>query len=189
MFYQIRKVPDPQLGLDRVTIVAGQYYVSSEEEIVCTILGSCVCAVVYDPIRQMGGMNHFMHSGAGPSGGTSRPSPTNSYYGQAAMNGLIDYFTSQGSRKEGLIIKLFGGGSIQSETLDGVGAQNLEFAKSYLASRGLKVAASDLGGPFPRKVEFFPASGKIRIKRLRSIQREQIAAQESAAMKARSRSR
>ncbi len=66
MFYQIRKVPDPQLGLDRVTIVAGQYYVSSEEEIVCTILGSCVCAVVYDPIRQMGGMNHFMHAGAGP---------------------------------------------------------------------------------------------------------------------------
>lgn len=189
MFQHIRKTPDPQLGMNRLTIVAGQYYVSSEEEVVCTILGSCVCATVYDPIRKMGGMNHFMHPGAGPAGPTSRPSPTDAYYGQAAMSGLIDYFTSQGSRKEGLIVKLFGGGSIQSEKLDGVGSQNLEFAQSYLASRGITLAASDLGGPFPRKVEFFPVSGKIRMKRLRSIQKEQIAAQESAATKARRRSR
>lgn len=177
------------MGINRLTIVAGQYYVSTEEEVVCTVLGSCVCATVYDPIRKMGGLNHFMHPGTGPGGAAKRHSPTNAYYGEDAMGGLIDFFTSQGARKEGLVIKLFGGGSIQSEKLDGVGSQNLEFAKSYLASRGFKLTASDLGGPFPRKIEFFPLSGKVRMKRLRSIQREQIAAQESAAIKSTLRTR
>lgn len=41
-------------------LLPGEYYVTVEDEIIVTVLGSCVSACIRDPIRGIGGMNHFM---------------------------------------------------------------------------------------------------------------------------------
>ena len=41
-------------------IQPGEYYVSSGEEIITTVLGSCVSACIRDTRIGIGGMNHFM---------------------------------------------------------------------------------------------------------------------------------
>jgi len=42
----------------------------------------------------------------------------------------------------------------------------------------LKVVSEDLGDVYPRMVVYFPLTGKVRVKRLRSLHTNTIAAQE-----------
>ena len=52
----------------RINLVQGEYKVSDDPEIVfTTILGSCVGACIRDPVRGIGGMNHFLLPGPKPS--------------------------------------------------------------------------------------------------------------------------
>ena len=50
-------------------------------------------------------------------------------------------------------------------TLD-VGTKNCEFVLGFLHEEGIRVAAKDLLDVCPRKVVFFPFSGKAQVRRL-----------------------
>ena len=60
-------------------LLPGDYYVTCQEEVLDTVLGSCVSACIRNPRLMIGGMNHFMlprPSGSGsPTGSISTPSP------------------------------------------------------------------------------------------------------------------
>ncbi|MGH1360246.1 MAG: chemotaxis protein CheD [Burkholderiaceae bacterium] len=174
----VEKSLDSATGLYRVRIISGQYYACSANELVSTVLGSCVSAVFWDAEKGIGGINHFMHPGSCPSDRMRANTPGVAYYGQEAMSELLERMKSLGADCGNLTIKLFGGASLRSEKDDGIGAKNSEFAKKFLSQKGYTVAAADLGGPFPRKIVLNTETGKVMVKRLRSIQRQQIAAQE-----------
>lgn len=55
-----------------------------------------------------------------------------------------------------------------------VGMRNISFARDYLATEGLKKMSEDVGDTFPRMVVYFPATGKVRVKRLRSLHNNTI---------------
>lgn len=177
---RIEKSVDPVTGINRVRIISGQYYVSKAPEVVSTVLGSCVSAAIWDPDQHIGGINHFMHPGHAPANGPRSRTPGVAYYGHDAMTDLIRTMVSYKADRSRLIIKLFGGASLRSDKDDAIGAQNAEFAKDFLRRNGFALAASDLGGPFPRKVMFDIGTGKVMVKRLRSIQKQQIADQEQS---------
>jgi chemotaxis protein CheD len=46
-----------------------------------------------------------------------------------------------------------------------IGARNIEFVRKYVLDEGFKVVGEDLGDIYPRKVVYFPDTGKIRVKR------------------------
>lgn len=144
-------------------ILPGEYYVTGKEEMITTVLGSCVSACVYDPTRKLGGMNHFMLPGDEDS-----KDGVSARYGLFAMESLINEILKLGSRKENLKAKLFGGGQIIAQMTD-VGLKNIRFAKKFLFSEGIPLENSDLGLVYPRKVNFFPATGKVMVKRLQSL--------------------
>ena len=43
-----------------VTIYIGGVHVSPGPAVIKTLLGSCISVCLFDPIRRVGGMNHFM---------------------------------------------------------------------------------------------------------------------------------
>ena len=155
-------------------ILPGQYYVTKNNESIVTVLGSCISACVRDPIAGIGGMNHFMlpltseeyaiknirMSGAGR-------------YGNYAMEMLINDILKNGGDRKNLEVKVFGGGKIIANMTD-VGQRNIEFALSYLNEEGLRPVSSDVGSVYPRKVYYFPKTGKVRVKRLRSLHNNAI---------------
>ena len=49
-------------GRDSVVakVLPGEFYVSKNNELISTVLGSCIAACVYDEVLGIGGMNHFM---------------------------------------------------------------------------------------------------------------------------------
>lgn len=154
-------------------ILPGEVYVTCESsEVVVTTLGSCVSACVRDPGLGIGGMNHFMLPEVNSKGENSWLDLA-TRYGSFAMEFLINEIIKQGGRRQHLEVKLTGGAKVIAQMSD-VGARNISFAEKYLIKEGLKVISKDLGDYFPRKVIYHPATGSMRIKKLRNLHNDTI---------------
>lgn len=169
---------DRNFNTDGVKLLPGEFYVTGEKIILVTVLGSCIAACIRDSVTGIGGMNHFMLPEAGTGEGTNG-SPAR--YGAYAMEILINSLLKMGARRSFLEAKVFGGGAVMRElSHSNVGERNSEFALDYLKNEGIKVVVKDVLGELPRKVYFFPESGKVMIKKIKElkndtiIQREQL---------------
>ena len=182
-FGQITRYWDPALGAFVAKLLPGEYYVSSHGEVICTVLGSCVSACIRDRTRGLGGMNHFMLP-IDQSSGTSAWSEGVSAatrYGNIAMEMLVNDLLKLGARRQNLEVKLVGGGKVLAAATD-VGANNIEFVRRYVETEGFTVAGEDLGETYPRKVYYFPDSGKVRVKKLLKLNNTTIFDREKAYM-------
>jgi len=142
-----------------VKIFPGEYYVTKKpDEVLVTVLGSCVAACIRDPIAKIGGMNHFMlpsHK-TGSWGDDSR----STRFGNFAMEKLINELIKAGCDRNRMEIKVFGGGNV-TDTSNAVGSDNAAFVMRYLADEGLRCAAQDLGGSLPRRIHYYPSTGRV----------------------------
>lgn len=122
-----------------------------------TVLGSCVAACIRNRRNGFGGLNHFMlpRSDSGDWSGA----PANGRFGNFAMDALIEQVLSSGCDLADLEVKVFGGADLYSSATS-VGRQNIAFVTEYLAGRGLHPVKQDVGGRFPRKIVYAPASGR-----------------------------
>ena len=66
-----------------------------------------------------------------------------------------------------------GGGQILAQ-MTNIGQRNIAFVRAYLRTEGLRVVAEDLGDIYPRKVYYLPATGKVRMQKLRALQNDTI---------------
>jgi len=147
-------------GAKRITVIQGEYEISSDPEMVLTtVLGSCIAVCAYDPLAGIGGMNHFLLPEKGEQDGGRR----NTIFGSYLMELLLNELYKNGARRERLQIKLFGGACMLNSCFD-TGERNAEFILRFLADEKLPVMASSLGGLRGRRIEFFPVSGRSRQK-------------------------
>lgn len=169
---------EAQFKCEAVKVLPGEYFVSSEELLIMTTLGSCIAACLWDPKAQVGGLNHFML----PEGGADASATNAGRYGSYAMEVLINELMKRGASRSTLEAKVFGGGQVIAEmSTMNVGERNTQFVLDYLKTEHIPVVSKDVLGIYPRKVCFLPASGKAMIKRLTLAQPSGILAQERAA--------
>lgn len=167
-FEHIKHYWDNKLGVFTAKILPGEYYVSTNNEAITTVLGSCVSACIRDTVRGVGGMNHFMlpqQTNFSDNWGSSSVS-NSTRYGNWAMEHLINEITKRGGRKENFEIKITGGGKVLDAMTD-IGENNVRFVLEYLRSEGLPIQGQDVGDIFPRKVVYFPQTGRLLVKKLR----------------------
>jgi chemotaxis protein CheD len=167
-FAHIRRAWDPTLERPLAKLLPGEYYVTSHDEIIFTVLGSCVSACVRDRKLGIGGMNHFMlpldRSGGASNWGEGIVSSA-TRYGNVAMDRLVSDILSLGGHREDLEFKVMGGGKVLDMALD-VGGRNVQFIRDYMKREGFQITAEDLGDDFARKLYYSPKNGKARVKRL-----------------------
>ena len=135
---------------------------------IVTVLGSCVSACIRDRVSGIGGMNHFML----PDGGGDNDSPVSASmrYGTYAMEVLINDVLKAGARRENLEAKVFGGGNVLRGFIAiNVGERNAQFVRNFLKAENIRIVAEDLNDIFPRKVYFFPRTGKVLVKKLKQM--------------------
>ena len=157
-------------------ILPGEYYVTQQDEVIVTVLGSCISACIRDKVFGVGGMNHFMlpHTQDDLSHHVNQgPSTTASRYGSYAMEMMINDILKHGGRRENLEVKIFGGGKILKNMTD-VGARNIQFVEEYIATEGIPLLSEDTGDVYPRKVVYHPHSGKVKVKKLRSLHNDTL---------------
>jgi chemotaxis protein CheD len=180
-FEKIQRFWDPALASWNAKILPGEYYVTRGEEVITTVLGSCISACIRDPSAQVGGMNHFMLPEDSSSGDGNRwldpVAGLATRYGSHAMESLINELLKLGASRSRFEIKLFGAGRILASVTD-VGARNIEFVHHYLRTEGLRSLAEDLGDIYPRRVAYFPTTGKVKVRKLRPLEATAIAAAE-----------
>ncbi|MBK8164070.1 MAG: chemoreceptor glutamine deamidase CheD [Gammaproteobacteria bacterium] len=165
-------------------ILPGEYYVTCGQEMVVTVLGSCVSACIRDAVSGVGGMNHFMLPVSQGGGGGSWDAAglgASTRYGNYAMERLINDILKNGGRRQNLEVKVFGGGKILANMTD-IGDKNINFVRAYISAEGLRLSASDLGDIHPRKVYYAPATGKVFMKKLRALHNNTILERETAYM-------
>ncbi len=165
-FEGIRRYRDPR-GNIVVKLLPGDYYVTCQEEVLDTILGSCVSACIRNPRLGIGGMNHFMLPRPSGSGNDTWENIAGraTRYGSASMEQLINRILSAGGTRADLEVKIFGGGRVLSSLSD-IGHHNVNFVREYLKQEGLRVASEDVGSNCPRHVQYFPMSGRVRVRHL-----------------------
>jgi chemotaxis protein CheD len=168
---------DRTFDCDAAKILPGEYYYTGKDMLIVTVLGSCVSACIRDRLTGLGGMNHFMLPDGG--GDTSSPVSASMRYGTYAMEVLINDLLKAGARRENLEAKVFGGGAVlRGFTAMNVGERNAAFVMSFLKTEGIRVLASDLNDIYPRKVYFFPRSGKVMVKKLMQTHNDTLARRE-----------
>jgi chemotaxis protein CheD len=152
-------------------ILPGEFYVTKRDMLIVTVLGSCVSTCIRDPDQNIGGMNHFMLPQHG--GDPKSPLSMSARYGAYAMEVLINQMLSLGAKRERLQAKVFGGGRVLAGMTD-VGQRNAEFVREYLSHERIRIQAEDLGDTYPRKVYYFPQTGKVLVKQLRTLHNDTI---------------
>ena len=174
---------DHHFQYDAVKVLPGEYFVSTDDMVLMTVLGSCISACIWDGRVRAGGMNHFMLPDGDASDGFGR-------YGSYAMELLINEMLKRGARRESMQAKVFGGAQVMAGfTSMNVGERNTKFVLDYLATERIPVVSQDVLDRHPRKVCFFPVTGKALVKRLAHTHAETLAVEErkgNAAVVARS---
>ena len=168
---------DRTFDCEAAKILPGEYYFTNKDMLIVTVLGSCVSACIRDRVTGLGGMNHFMLP---DGGGDGSPVSASARYGTYAMEILINDLLKAGARRENLEAKVFGGGAVlKGFTAINVGERNAAFVLNFLKVEKIRVVAEDLNDIHPRKVYFFPRTGKVLVKKLMQTHNDTLVKRET----------
>ncbi|HAM98137.1 MAG TPA: chemotaxis protein CheD [Marinilabiliales bacterium] len=135
-------------------------FAEPEPHLVDTILGSCVAVCLYDPVKKIGGINHYMLPFWN---GTGLASPK---YGNIAIQKLVEKMLFMGSSKGNIQAKIFGGGEVvdTKTNMFKIGERNIEIAENMLAELKIKITGKSIGGKQGRKIRFNTETGVVLMK-------------------------
>ncbi|MEW5756503.1 MAG: chemoreceptor glutamine deamidase CheD [Pseudomonadota bacterium] len=179
-FSDVNRYWDKYHGKYAAKLLPGQCYVTVNDEIIVTVLGSCISACIRDTVFGIGGMNHFMLPVSRKNSQSDNWLSEANRYGNFAMENLINEILKNGGDRRNIEVKLFGGGRVISHiTSADVGRKNIDFVLSYVKMEGFAVKAQDLGAFYPRKVVYFPLTGRVKVKKLVSMHNDTIIQREA----------
>ena len=173
----------PSREIERLSrnIKPGEWAIERQRPI-STLLGSCVAVCLIDTGLPMAGMNHFMlpqmKKGA-------HADEDMLLAGDACMEALLNAMLAQGAAKHRIKAKAFGGGTVIDANLPSslsIGKRNSDFTREWLDRENIPLTASDLLGPWSRKVLLVPGNGDAYCKRVTSslIKTESLRREEKA---------
>ncbi|MDR2898514.1 MAG: chemotaxis protein CheD [Spirochaetaceae bacterium] len=157
---------DPHFGKDIVTIHPGEYYTSTEDIYIATVLGSCISVALFDTQLQLGGLNHFMLP---KSSRDVVLEEDEGRFGDYAVELLINDMMKKGAKRAHLQAKIFGGSNVLEDNgyhQNMTGINNINFALNFLKEERIPILVNDTGGIFPRKIYFHPQTTKVFLKRI-----------------------
>lgn len=139
-----------------INITVGEHYVTKTcEEVLTTVLGSCISACVKDPINNVAGINHFLLPACEHDvHGKMR-------YGHHSMEVLINDMMKLGAERRNMVVKVFGGANVNHRFTNGIGSQNVDFIVNWAHNEGFVFEAEDLGGTIARRIYFNTLTGKV----------------------------
>lgn len=170
-----RRIGPEERAVPRHNVIIGGVRASREPVQLRTVLGSCVCACLFDPVLRAGGINHFML----PDGVDDSKMPTR--FGVHAMEMLINDLLKMGADRRRLQAKVFGAAHVLSDAglSPDVPRRNARFVKEFLQAEGIPIASSRLGGSAPVEVIFHTDTGRALVRALGDAVARDLAREES----------
>lgn len=177
-FEHVNRYWDKTRNCIAAKILPGEYYVTTlQNEVIITVLGSCIAVCIRDPCAKIAGMNHFMLPYNPSKSDTNSPER----YGLWAMESLINNMIKHGANKQNFEVKVFGGGHVlQHATSINIGDKNIDFVQSFFRTEDITVLASDVGGRYGRKIVFSPPTGIAKVKHITTFKTNTVDVREDA---------
>ena len=157
---------DTKFNKHSTNLAPGEYFVSGDDIIINTVLGSCVAVALHDPKLEISGLNHFMLA---ESNFQHRNESFFNIerYGLYAMEAVLNDMIKLGCKKERLRAKIFGGSSVfETRNKSNIGPANIEFAELFLKTEKIPIVNSDTGGEQARRIYLFPRTFKVLLRRI-----------------------
>ncbi len=157
-------------NIRHITLQPGEFYVSSEIVVMSTLLGSCISACLYDPVKGIVGMNHFLLSNRKYSRDMPSCMTEAGRYGVQAMELVINGMLKLGANRKSIKAKAFGGSSLlvkpdQVDNFCCVGEVNNRFIMEFLKNDGIPLVACDLGGDRGRTIHFSSRDFSVHVRK------------------------
>jgi chemotaxis protein CheD len=147
--------------MKQIFLLPGQWAVPHEPSELTTILGPCVAVCLYDRVRAMGGMNHFLLAMGGAA------ARERSRYGDTSCEDLVQCLFASGSRPGDIEARIVGGanvGRLPSPEGESLGERNAEMARTVLRRHGIEIGFQDTGGSNARRLRFRTGAGILEVK-------------------------
>jgi chemotaxis protein CheD len=160
--------------LPRIVLHPGDCQFTNQAVTYSTLLGSCVAVCLYDPVKRVMGMNHFLLATRNPSQKSSLLESEAGRYGMHAMELLINGVLKLGGKRANLRAKAFGGGNVLGRACSDksdfmcVGSMNVRFVREFLDNDGIPLVAADLGGVIGRQVHFTGSDFSVYVRAIES---------------------
>jgi chemotaxis protein CheD len=132
-------------------------------EIITHSLGSCLGVVIYDPLRKVGGLLHFMlpDSTIDPIKAVKTPF----MFADTGLPRLFRAVYGLGGEKSRLQVKVAGGAEfLDDQRLFNIGPRNVIALRNILTRNGVCPAAMDVGGQISRTVRLNLSNGQVSIR-------------------------
>ena len=161
------KSTSKQFGKVLYILYPGDYFATRDDCILGTVTGSCVAVCLYDSVRRIGGMGHFIVPGAVGTEGIYRDQIAS--HGITSMEYIIGEIVKLGGDRKYLRAKIFGASYLQDDEskIHGVSLGTMRFMHEYFTVEKIPVEVDDLGGNARRKLYFIPTTGRVFRKVLR----------------------
>ena len=146
----------------------GGLYVGSQEPVmVSAVLGSGLAVCLHDRRLKTGAMVHFLYPGVIAPGLPER------LCAPAAVGGLVNMMSKNGSRTVDLEAQLVGGGERPGTAADKnrIGPKNIEAARKLLKKQGVEIVSEDVGGFKGRRLIFYPGTNETMVMKTHRIRR------------------
>ncbi len=141
----------------------GEYYISNEDELIGTLLGSCVSVCLFDEESAIAGMNHFMLPGK--ISHTDMFTDKSARYGIIAINDLVHGMVESGAGRNRIKAKIFGGGHVLDTKTISIPNDNIRLAKAMMEMEDIPIVKVDVGMNYTRKILFEVKTGKVFLKK------------------------
>ena len=132
-------------------------------EIVTHSLGSCLGVMIYDPLRKVGGLLHFMlpDSTIDPIKAVKSPF----MFADTGLPRLFRAVYGLGGDKNRLQVKVAGGARfLDDQRLFNIGSRNVTALNDILARNGVSAVAMEVGGQTSRTVRLDLSNGQVSIR-------------------------
>lgn len=143
--------------MKRTILNIGEFAVSKEPAVLETILGSCVAVCLWDEVRSIGGLNHYLlpreQAGA----------PKSTVYGATSIDAMVKGIIDLGGTIEELQAQIFGGGAVISSLDDifNIGQENVWIAQEKMHEYGIPVVGEHVRAKHGIRVIFKTATGEV----------------------------
>jgi chemotaxis protein CheD len=155
-------------------VLPGNFMITTKsDEVIMTLLGSCVAACIRCTDTGIGGLNHFLLPST--QGKNIKNDEHAMRYGDFAMEKLIGSIIRAGGNRHALEAKVFGGANLyDTESVKPVGRSNIQFVLDFIHSEHIALVAEDIGGLYGRKIYYHPKSGKVKIQKLNKQNQQDV---------------
>ena len=142
----------------------GELHASRDNELIGTVLGSCVAVCLHDNINGISGMNHYMLPAVIVNDDIHNDESAR--YGFTAINTLLEKVLKLGANRKHLSAKLFGGGHITSfERSKNIPKDNIRLARLIIEIEDIPIVEDDVGDNFTRKILMDVKTGHVFLKK------------------------